>query len=343
LPGPSAPGGKEPEMATEKQQKFYDDVKAGHRAEVVDAVLRTISEADAGGLDWSRSWDIEALRPQNPVTGTRYRGINRLYLARVAARESYSDPRWMTFNQAKACGCSVRKGSRGAYVEKWGLRTATRKPTDEQKEKIERGLMSERDLRFSYVALQGVYRVFNGECIEGLEPYAPAAAGPSEIYGICDGLVRTTGADVREVASERAYYSPGSDRVVVPLRGTFDTPESFGSTLLHELGHWSGHASRLDRDLCNPFGSEEYAVEELRAELASVMMQSELGFASFGRCAEDEFRNACAYLRSWASHAPDEDVERAILAAVGDASEICDYLVGPYLGALGEQAGGEAA
>jgi len=321
-------------MATDKQQKFFDDVKAEHRSEVVDAVLRTVSEADGGGLDWSRSWDIEALRPQNPVTGTRYRGINRLYLARVATRESYSDPRWMTFAQAKKLKCSVKKGSRGYHVEKWGLRTAARKPTEEQKAEIERGLMSEKDLRFSYIALQGVYTVFNGDCIDGLEPYATAAGAPSEIYGICDGLVRSAGADVREVASERAYYSPGIDRVVIPLRGTFDSAESFGSTLLHEMSHWSGHPSRMSRDLCNPFGSEGYAVEELRAELASVMMQSELGFASFGRCAEDEFRNACAYLAGWASRAPQDDVERAILAAVGDASAICDYLVDPYRASL---------
>jgi antirestriction protein ArdC len=99
----------------------------------------------------------------------------------------------------------------------------------------------------------------------------------------------------------------------------FHTPAGYSGTILHELGHWSGAKHRLDRDLRNAFGSHDYAREELRAEIAQVMVSAEL---EIGEC---DFSNNASYIASWLEKLRSDRKE--IFRAAADAQRIADYLL----------------
>jgi antirestriction protein ArdC len=89
--------------------------------------------------------------------------------------------------------------------------------------------------------------------------------------------IAATQADIRHGGS-RAYFNPAEDYIRLPVKESFKTPENYYSTALHELTHWSGHESRLNRlDKLARFGNESYAAEELVAELGASFLTSILG------------------------------------------------------------------
>lgn len=122
------------------------------------------------------------------------------------------------------------------------------------------------------------YAVFHVSQIDGVPTYkAPAVdealwtrPEASEI------ILENSGAVVR-IGGDRAFYSPSTDHIQLPSDFAFNSPEEFAATALHELAHWTGHPSRLNRDLQNRLGSSAYTMEELRAELASAFVANELG------------------------------------------------------------------
>ena len=142
-------------------------------------------------------------------------------------------------------------------------------------------------------------------------------------------LLEASGADIRHDQADRAFYRPSTDRIHLPPRASFSSADNFLSTALHEIGHWTGANSRLDRDLAHPFGSEGYAKEELRAEIASLMMGDELGIG------HDPGQHA-AYVQSWVKVLREDPKE--ILRASRDAEQIHRYVMALEKGrALPEQ------
>jgi antirestriction protein ArdC len=119
----------------------------------------------------------------------------------------------------------------------------------------------------------------------------------------------------------------------MPPRAAFATAEGFCGTLVHELGHWSGAASRLNRDLRNHFGSHDYAREELRAEIGKVMTCAELGIA----VSDSDFANNAAYIASWLEKLRSDRKE--IFRAAADAQRIADYLLAFHPDYANSQAG----
>ena len=118
---------------------------------------------------------------------------------------------------------------------------------------------------------------------------------------------------------DRAFYRPATDRIHLPERDSFKSADTYYTTALHEPGHWTGHPSRLDRDLAHPFGSIGYAKEELRAEIVSLMVGDRLGIGH-------EPGQHAAYVKSWV-HVLKED-PKEILRASRDADEIAGYVLG---------------
>ena len=117
------------------------------------------------------------------------------------------------------------------------------------------------------------FTVFNAEQCDGLpEDIAAMAAPPGRlILPQAEALIRATGADLR-IGGDRAYYDVAHDHVRVPPPQAYAEPINWHRTALHELGHWSGAAGRLGRDLSGSFGSKKYAQEELVAEMASAFL-----------------------------------------------------------------------
>ena len=156
----------------------------------------------------------------------------------------------------------------------------------------------------------------NAEQIDGIPPapYRECSWNPLEK---AEQLIQAANPKLEHASGDRAYYRPSTDSIHLPLKEQFPSAGDYYSTLLHELGHWTGHATRLNRDLSDPFGSIGYAREELRAEIASLIIGSELGIGY------DPGQHA-AYAASWIQILEHQPLE--IFRAAADGEKIHTYL-----------------
>jgi antirestriction protein ArdC len=274
-------------------------------AELYQRVTQTIiGELEQGAAPWIKPWKggaaAAAGMPVNAATGHRYRGINVPILWGEAAAMGYPAHAWMTFKQAIDKGAAVRKGERGTHV------VFTKRVTvgEEDDEKT--------------VAMLRAYVVFNVAQIDGLRGDGASLSPPAEPDGRHDAAQRfidATGADIRYGGGE-AMFVPLRDFIALPHRSSFTNEEAHDATALHELGRWSGHKSRLNRDLAGRFGTRSYAAEELIAELTSAFLCAHLGITG-------ELRHA-GYIGDWLSLLREDD--RAIFTAASKASQADEYL-----------------
>ncbi|MBR8701051.1 MULTISPECIES: zincin-like metallopeptidase domain-containing protein [unclassified Fusobacterium] len=260
----------------------------------------------------------ELLFPQNPVSDVYYKGGNRLRLMLVSLNQEYKDPRWMTFNQAKEKGWTIKKGEHGVLCEKW-IFTKKEKVKDKEtgEEKIQ-----EVDLAKPIV---NYFVVFNGSQIEGIPPYEKTAElSKSETIKLMENFIKTSKVPIKELAQDKAFYNVIKDEIVLPLRSAFKDDEAFMRTTLHEMCHSTGHPSRLNRDLMNTFGSEKYAREELVAELGSIFTESSLGI----HLDAEHFNDHSNYLKSWIG-ALQKDYNE-LFRACANAEKASDFLLTNY-------------
>lgn len=284
---------------------------------------RFVEALNMGELPWHSCWQ-QAL-PQNAVTGRKYHGLNALWLSYLAEKKGWTDPRWATYKQASEKGWQVRKGEKASYVEYWAYYDKEKKKLlswpDARRVFNEDPAYAEKNLLLS----SRVFAVFNGAQIDGI-PEIPQSRG-TDIGAIRrqrDTLIANMGIGYRE-QGQSAYYSLGSDTVTLPLEASFDSTYGYMATFLHECGHASGHPDRLNRDLTGGFGSESYAKEELRAEIASAFTAQALGLTVSEQDRELEIRQHMAYIQNWAQAIKDAPEE--LFKALKDAEKISDYLI----------------
>jgi antirestriction protein ArdC len=261
-----------------------------------DVTSQLVALMEQGNDAWVKPWQSMAGngRPHNPVTGHNYSGGNVLWLMATGYHRGYRDNRWATYKQAAAKGWQVRKGERGTQVEFWQFT-----PADQDHDKR---------------ALHRVYTVFNLEQMDGAPPRV-IVTRDIEPIAAAEQIIARQGATI--VPSDHAAYSPSRDCILMPDMVMFTDAPAYYGTFLHELGHWTGHETRLNRPLSTDFGSEEYAAEELRAEIASVLLSAETGIPY------DASRSA-AYLKSWAKRLRGDKHE--VFKAAREAGQIVDYL-----------------
>lgn len=279
--------------------------------EITDKI---IAELEQGRLPWVQPWSSGAVRaplamPKNAATGRRYSGINVLILWGAMVEHGFAGQSWLTFRQALGLGGSVRKGERGTTVV-----YADRFTPEDERERARRDGDAPQGIPFLKR-----FTVFNAEQCDGL-PEDIATAAPPVPEGLilpqAEALIRATGADLR-IGGDRAYYDVAHDHVRVPPPQAYAEPINWHRTALHELGHWSGAAGRLGRDLSGSFGSKKYAQEELVAEMASAFLCASLGVVPTVRHAD--------YIGDWLQVLRDDD--RAIVRAASAASKAADYLL----------------
>jgi antirestriction protein ArdC len=285
-------------------------VPRDHYQEVTD---RIIAALEAGTPPWRKPWDPDKAggpaMPRNAATGQRYRGINVLTLGMSALAFISADPRWATYKQAEERGWQVRKGERGTtgyFFKRLELRDDT-KPDDDE-DAVKR------------IPLLRSFSLFHASQIDGIPAYVPPTIeeAPWRAPEAAETILANSGAVVR-IGGERAFYSPATDHIQMPPQSAFASAEGYCGTLVHEMGHWTGAPSRLDRDLRNRFGSHDYAREELRAEIGQMMVCGELGIA------DCDFSNNAAYVASWLEKLRSDRKE--IFRAAADAQRIADYLL----------------
>ena len=290
------------------------DKKPFHQA-VAEKLIEHLKQ---GTAPWQKPWEpgqVGANLPLNPTTGKRYQGINALQLM----SEVRDDQRWMTYKQAAAVDAQVRKGEKGTQIQYWKFsedqaRTdeAGKPVLDADGAQVKDSVTLERPRVFFAT-------VFNAEQIDGLPPAAPGSPQAWSAVERAEEILQACGAEIINSAQDRAFYRMATDTIHLPDKSRFPSADNYYATALHELGHWSGHPSRLDRDLAHPFGSEGYAREELRAEIASMILGDELGIG------HDPGQHA-AYVGSWIKALQEDPLE--IFRAAADAEKIQSYVVG---------------
>ena len=270
---------------------------------------RIVAELETGAAPWLKPWKTSvangtSLLPSNAVTGRQYHGINIPILWHQASERGYPTHQWLTFNQAKEKSANVRKGEKATQVVFTKKLRIKDRETEEEKQ----------------ISMLRGYYVFNAAQVEGLPERETALSpllDPERRQSRTDAFIGATRADIRHGGNE-ACFVPSLDYIAMPPFRAFKTTEGYYATNLHELGHWSGHESRLDRNLEGRFGTRSYAAEELVAELTSAFLCAHLGITG-------ELRHA-GYLSKWIELLKHD--HRAIFTAAAKAQQAADYLRG---------------
>lgn len=269
-----------------------------------DVIDKLIQQIEAGCAPWKLPWDSASSSglPTNPATQRKYSGSNVLSLWAAQAIESYPSSLWLGFEQGKKLGGNVRKGEHGTWVVIY--RSGERENAESGETETYRFLTAK--------------PVFNISQFDGLDHLVPAFESHTwEPLEQAERVLTNSNADIR-YGGDRAFFSPSLDRIQLPERERFHTAEGFSATALHELSHWTGHSSRLNRDLDKRFGSEAYAMEELVAEIASAFVQSEIGLHA-------DIEGHASYLDSWLQVLKRD--KTAILTAAKQASMACEFIL----------------
>jgi antirestriction protein ArdC len=277
---------------------------------VTDEIVRAI---EAGAGPFIMPWHgLAHGRPRNPYSGEAYRGINTLVLWAAARNQKYVSAYWATYRQWRYMKAQVREGEKATMVVLY-------KQVPIEAEDAQTGELVQ-DYRF----VARAYFVFNAEQVEGWQdpghPLSDAVVTHQEV----DEFIAATGADVR-YAGDRAAYLRVGDYIMMPSRERFagtDTSsatECYYSTLFHELVHWTGHWTRLNRHLTARFATADYAMEELIAELGAAYLSAELLLLHMPR------KDHAAYIEEWLNVLKGD--KRAIFTASRAAQEAVDFLL----------------
>lgn len=279
----------------------------GHPSVYETVTNAIIEELEHGVVPWVRPWKtgVSPL-PHNVISQRPYRGINILLLWAAASAKGYASPAWLTFRQAQHIGGSVRKGERGTAI----VYASSTKKTEKNEEDVE----IKKTIHFLRF-----YFVFNVEQSVGIPDalYAiPKSTPPDERLEQAETFISRIGATIRH-GGDSAYYDPGKDMIVLPARDAFESVEHYCATSLHEHIHYTGHRTRLNRDLSGRFGAEAYAAEELIAELGAAFLAAHLKI-------KGELRHA-SYIASWLELLRRD--RKAIFTAASAATKAAEYLL----------------
>lgn len=270
-----------------------------------------LAELEAGAAPWVKPWSggsFAANMPHNATTNRAYSGVNVILLWMAQQSGAYPVGRWLTFKQAIDAGGNVRKGEKGTTIVFVSAieRTEENAAGEEESRRIP---FLKRYTVFNVAQCDNLpAKVMQGEAV-------PQNAG--DRCDLADEFLAATGARIQEGTGE-AYYVPGRDFISLPAFPAFKSADHFYGTAFHELGHWTGHKARLDRDFSGRFGDKAYAAEELVAELTAAFLCAEFGF-------DGELRHA-GYIGTWIALLKSDS--RAFFTAAAKAQKAADYLRG---------------
>lgn len=290
--------------------------------DLYDQITTTIIEQlIAGVVPWKSPYFSTTGFPRNFATQKEYQGINVLLLG----SQHFTSPYFLTFLQAKELGGSVKKGERGFLVVKYGTYNKEEDQTQEGEDTRKRGY------------LRG-YKVFNSSQIENIDfPEPPTASAltttekTDRARAIIDSMPRRP--PIHQ-GSAVPCYRLESDSVHMPKLGYFTSEEVYYSTLFHELGHATGHQTRLARKSLmdnKGFGAfsdtsrKIYAEEELVAEMTASFLSTHAGII------EDDHVNSAAYLQSWIKALQGKDARTWIVRAASQGQKAADFILGRSL------------
>lgn len=278
--------------------------------------------------EWNRPWiafgqDNDFAR--NAGSGQYYRGINQFLLSFSMLHKGYFKNAWMTFNQIKDKGGHVVKGEKSAPIIFYKKAYLDQNNKYVPGDKVEGMSKQEfKDAGLTDIPVLKLFHVFNVAQTQGLDPtfYEVVPQEPLKDFEKderAERLIYGTGAQIEIIESNRAYYDRIADKIRLPLREQFkDGTQPFYATALHEVGHWTGHSSRLNREFGKAFGDTNYAKEELVAELCSAFCCAALGFSK-------TITSNAAYIKNWLGVLREDN--KAIVRASAQAQKAADFIL----------------
>lgn len=331
-PKPEKPTLEKPIQAEPTQAPHFKDKS---KQMLVDMYLNSLKKDE---IPWQRGWKKLGAQ-RNMSTGRKYRGMNALLLTLVSEARGYSDNRWMTFNQITEY--REKNGISGNYfktvakgqsipITYYGVKFYNPETKKYGKgmtfEKAKELILSGDELRENMrITVLGTYNMFNCSIVNGVEPPLALQQAPIEHSEYITAIINGLGVNYKE-EGDRAYYSPKTDTVVLPPSAMFTSKQSYYATQLHELSHSTGHPTRLNRDLNHFFGTEEYALEELNAEIASSFLCADLGLEEViheFESAPGAALNHAAYIQNWIQVL--ENNPEALFKAISTAQKIEEH------------------
>ena len=270
---------------------------------VVDLVLNN-------NAPWIKPWGAKQAKglPVNALTGRPYRGCNVMFLLATP----FASRGWLTFKQVSSIGGKVKRGSKATDIF-----FCTKMQVEKEDSKTGEKVLVD-------IPCLKNFKVFNLEQCE-IPSDAPLKFHPEETAdttadatGIFDECEQLLNLAVWYEDDVKAYYVPSRDEIHLPNRRAFSSLSGFWGTAMHELSHWTGHESRLNRDMSHSFGSQKYAREELIAEVSSWLLAVTLG-------TPHEPQNSASYLASWVRDFKDKP--RELYTAISQAQKVVDYLL----------------
>src|SRR6267142_1803785 len=283
------------------------------RASLYDEITdKIIAELEAGRVPWVQPWGTASAKaplalPKNASTARQYGGINVLILWGAVIERGFTGQSWLTFRQALSLGGhKSERGTTVVYADRFV-------PSNEKRRAAETGE------EVQAIPFLKRFTVFNtDQCADLPGEIATTAPPPPPnlIEPTVEALIQATGITFR-IGGERAFYAPAEDYVQVPPPQAYFEPINWHRTALHELGHATGHPSRLNRDQSGSHGTKKYAFEELVAELSSAFSCASLGIVPTVRHAD--------YIGAWLDVLREDN--RAVVRAASQASKAADFLL----------------
>lgn len=257
-----------------------------------------IAKLESGTAPWVKPWSVSASgTDRNVTTGRAYNGINRIVLSMQGRGSSL----WATYNQWNALGVQVQKGEKSTAIVFFKPVSSTKTNASGESETS------------SYALMKG-FNVFNADqtdyeipALDSMPTFEPSA--------LCESRMALTGAIIRH-GGNNAHFTPSTDSITLPHRESFNSIDAYYATAFHELTHWTGTKSRLDRDLNGRFGNDAYAFEELVAELGSAFLCADHGINGQLQHAD--------YIASWLRVLKADN--KAIFKASALAQKSSDYI-----------------
>jgi len=278
------------------------------KSNVIEQITdRVIEMMETHGANWTQPWvaaTVEHGAPRSAV-GRPYSGVNRWMLQLAMMDNGWGQPVFATFKQWKSMGAQVTKGSKGTHVV-WFSKVTKEDETGET---------------VSFPILKS-FVVFNIDQVQGadglrIEPDTIPDDNDWEEHVTAEAVLSGSGAVIRNVASDRAFYAPSVDAITLPKPEQFADPAGYYGTALHELVHWTGHESRLNREFGKRFGDEAYAFEELVAEMGAAILCGVTGVTNEPR--DDHAK----YLNNWLNVLKKD--KRALITACSHAEKAARF------------------
>lgn len=264
---------------------------------------------------WQKTWSGKGFLPYNIKSQKEYNGMNLLNLMMAAEAKGYEDNRWLTFLQAGELGAKVRPGEKGMHIMFL--------QTKENVKEIDEITGEEKVVTVKLEKPRAMWSVvFNAEQCEGLPAYKEKLITFDPIEKAQE-ILDNSGAKIIHKKQNEAFYNIVTDTITLPLKEQFQSPEAYYRCALHELGHWTAHEKRNNRDLSGSFGSESYAREELVAEITSFLVGTQCGLG------HEPNDNNVAYLKSWSKAIRDDP--SYLFKAVKDADKAAQLILGKEL------------